>query len=161
MSILKILKFPNSGLNIKASPVKNISKNIITLINNLIETMFYYNALGIAATQVASNDRIIIINISTNNFIQPLVLINPTILNKSNKIVSKEGCLSFPHFFIKIKRNKNIYFKFLNLNNNYVFIKSNLLFAICLQHEIDHINGITIYDKVSNIKKKIILRKFV
>lgn len=157
MSVLKILKFPDSNLKSIAQQVNNIESNILLLINDLIETMLFYDALGIAATQVDVNKRIIIINMSNNYIFQPFILINPKIFFSRDFSVNEEGCLSFPNIFVKIKRNKKVYVNFFDINGINHFLVADDMLSICLQHEIDHINGITIYDRVNNVKKKIIL----
>lgn len=154
MTLLNILKHPNIKLKIKAEKVEKITKNIINISQNMIETMIYNNGIGLAATQVDIKKRIIVINVNTK--IRPLVLINPIILNKKGSITNIEGCLSFPDFFIKVKRNKIIKIKFINLNGEKNIITTDNLLSVCIQHEIDHLNGITLYDKISNLKKKLI-----
>ena len=161
MSVLKVLKFPDPMLKKKAKNVIMINTNIKTIVNDLIDTMFYYDALGIAATQVNIDKKIIILNISNNYIVQPFVLINPTILFFNGFSFNEEGCLSFPNIFLKIKRNKSTYIKYFDINGIKHFLKTSNMLSICLQHEIDHINGITMYDKVNNIKKKFILKKII
>lgn len=155
MTILKVLKFPNENLFKKSDDVKNINKIVI---KNMIETLIHYNGLGIAAPQVNIHQNIIIINIS-KNYTQPLVMINPKIIYKSGTIISKEGCLSFPNIYINIRRNKIIKIKFQNIKGEYNILKANYLLSICIQHEIDHLNGITLYHKMSYLKRNIFLKK--
>ncbi len=161
MSLLKILKFPDPMLKKSADDVILFNEEISNLIDDLIETMFYYDALGIAATQVNIKKKIIIINLSNNYIKQPFVLINPKIFFFKKEILCEEGCLSFPNIFLKIKRHKNIFIKYFDINGILHFLKADNMLSICLQHEIDHINGITMYDKVNNIKKRIILRNII
>ncbi|HFL8819297.1 MAG TPA: peptide deformylase [Candidatus Azoamicus sp. OHIO2] len=160
MSVLTVLKFPDAMLNKKANKIYTIDKELLLIITDLIETMFYYDALGIAATQVRIDKRIIIINMSNNYIIQPFVLINPEILFHRGSFISDEGCLSFPNLFVKIKRDKDIYIKFVDITGLIHFLKASNMLSICAQHEIDHINGLTIYDRTTNLKKKIILKNF-
>jgi peptide deformylase len=161
MSVFKILNFPNPILKKKARDLKLINNDTLLLIDNLIETMLYYDALGIAATQIGVHEKIIIINMSNNYISQPLVIINPKILSRKGISINEEGCLSFPNVFMKIKRNKNIYIKFNDISGYDHFLKIDSMLSICLQHEIDHLNGITIYDRVSNFKKKYILKNML
>lgn len=159
MAVLKILKFPDAHLRSIAQEVNNIDNVILLLITDLIETMLFYDALGIAATQTNNNKRIIVINMSNNYIFQPFVLINPQILSFKDISTNDEGCLSFPNIFVNVKRRKKIYIKFFDINGVNHFLKADDMLSICLQHEIDHINGITIYDRVTNLKKKMILKK--
>lgn len=119
----------------------------------MIETMLYNNGIGLAAPQININKRIIVIAI--NEKIKPLILINPTIINQKGTTVNTEGCLSFPEIFIKIKRNKIIKIMFLDLNGKKNLLIADNLLSVCIQHEIDHLNGITLYDKMSELKKKL------
>ncbi len=161
MSILKILKFPNKILQNKAENLKGIDKNINVIINDMIETMFYYDALGIAATQIAFKKKIIIINMSNNYIKQPLILINPEIIIEKGFSLNEEGCLSFPNIFVNIERSEYIYIKFYDLFKKTHFLKISKMLSICLQHEVDHLNGVTIYDRANSIVKRIILKKFL
>lgn len=161
MNVLNLIKFPNPILNKKITKVSFFNKKLYFNIDNLIDTMFYYNALGIAANQVNINQRIIIINISNEDYKQHLTLINPKIIFSKGSSINEEGCLSFPNLFLKIKRKKKIFIKYYNYNNIINYLKCDKMLSVCIQHEIDHLNGITMYDKVNNIKKKIILKKFL
>ncbi|QJC32911.1 peptide deformylase [Enterobacteriaceae endosymbiont of Donacia semicuprea] len=153
MSIMKLLYFPNNKLRIKAKYIKNINNDIISLGKNMLKTMYFYNGIGLAATQVGINKRIIVVDITIkkNN---PLILINPEIIKFDKlKINSKEGCLSIP---IKqqysILRYKKIKIKAKNLMNKYFELEIYDLLSFCIQHEIDHLNGILFIDYLSNLK---------
>ena len=158
MTVLNILTFPDKRLSVKSHDVLSITDNIYKLINDMIESMFYYNGLGISAPQVNVRKNIIIVNVS-EKFLQPLVIINPTILFSTGVKVYKEGCLSFPNIFINVKRKSKIKIKFTDINGKKRLIFIDNLISICIQHEIDHINGITLYDKMSKIKKHLFLKK--
>lgn len=157
MITLKVLKYPDINLKKKAENVKIIDTNIKKLAKNMIETMLYNNGIGLAATQVNVQKKIIVINITS--FIRPLIIINPKIIYKKGYSFELEGCLSFPNIFIKVKRNKIIKIKFIDINGKNNILTTDNLLSICLQHEIDHLNGITLYDKMSPLKKKL-LEKF-
>ena len=160
MTILNIITFPNKNLLNKANPVFKITKEIKDIINNMIETMIYHKGLGLAATQVKIKKRIIVINIS-NKKSSPLIIINPKILFYSKKIIiSKEGCLSFPNIYVNIKRKNNIKIKFSDIKKKIHTLHANKLLSICIQHEIDHLNGITLYDSLSPLKKKLLFKNF-
>ncbi|QJC32509.1 peptide deformylase [Enterobacteriaceae endosymbiont of Donacia dentata] len=153
MSKMKLLYFPNNKLRIKAKYIKNINNDIKLLGENMLKTMYFYNGIGLAATQLGINKRIIVIDISIkkNN---PIILINPEIIKFNKlKIKSKEGCLSIPlKQKYSILRYKKIKIKAKNLmNENFELEISNLL-SFCVQHEIDHLNGILFIDYLSNLK---------
>lgn len=155
--ILNILKFPNSILKSKSQKVKKVTNKIKNIIKNMSDTMYQNDGLGLAAIQIGIKKNIFLINISNEN--QILTIINPKIILYKETTQYKEGCLSFPGIFLDIKRRKIIKIKFMSINNKYRSIKIDNLLSICMQHEIDHLNGITLYDKVSDIKKSLILKK--
>jgi len=154
MAILTILKYPHINLKKKSEKITIINEKIKNIAYDMIETMLYNNGIGLAAPQININKRIIVVAI--NEKIKPLILINPTIINKKGTTVNTEGCLSFPEIFIKIKRNKIIKIMFLDLNGKKNLLIADNLLSVCIQHEIDHLNGITLYDKMSELKKKLI-----
>jgi peptide deformylase len=156
MEILEILKYPHINLKKKVEKINIINTNIINIANSMIETMIHNNGIGLAAPQVNINKQIIVISI--NEKIKPLILINPIIILKKGTTINTEGCLSFPDIFVKVKRNKIIKITFIDLNGKKnLFLADNLL-SVCIQHEIDHLNGITLYDKMSTLKKKLIYK---
>lgn len=154
MAILNILKYPHINLKKKSEKITIINEKIKNIAYDMIETMLYNNGIGLAAPQININKRIIVISI--NEKIKPLILINPIIINQKGITVNTEGCLSFPEIFVKIKRNKIIKIIFLDLNGRKNLLIADNLLSVCIQHEIDHLNGITLYDKMSELKKKLI-----
>lgn len=157
MNILNIIKHPNEILKKKSKKIKIVTTSILNKVNSMINTMYYFDGIGLASTQVNIKESIIIIN--TTNKKKPLIIINPKII-KLNKImiITKEGCLSFPNIFVNIKRSASIYLTFKDNKNKTQYIIADNLLGICIQHEVDHINGITIYDKLSKFKKEYILK---
>lgn len=154
MTLLEILKYPHDVLKKKAENITIINNDIISIINNMIETMLFNNGIGLAAPQVNIKKNIIVININIKT--SSLTILNPKILYKNGIVNNLEGCLSFPNIFIKVKRSFFIKIKFININGEKRFLYANNLLSVCIQHEIDHLHGITLYDKMSNLKKKII-----
>ncbi|BBA84859.1 peptide deformylase [endosymbiont of Pachyrhynchus infernalis] len=154
MTILNILIYPNKNLNKVAKLVKNINLNIKKIISDMIDTMYYNKGIGLSATQVNINKRIIVIDVSESKN-NPLILINPIILNKNNNIEIIEGCLSFPNIFLKTKRFNEILIRFTNINNEVNTLEVDNLLSVCIQHEIDHLNGILFikYASEKDIKK--------
>ncbi|QJC33724.1 peptide deformylase [Enterobacteriaceae endosymbiont of Donacia provostii] len=153
MSIMKLLYFPNEKLRKIAKSIKTIDDNVKLLVNNMLKTMYFYNGIGLAATQIGINKRIIVIDITIkkNN---PLILINPQIIEfDKSQIESKEGCLSIPieqQYFIL--RYKKIKIRAKNLMNKNIELEAKYLLSSCIQHEIDHLNGILFIDYLSNLK---------
>ncbi|QJC28662.1 peptide deformylase [Enterobacteriaceae endosymbiont of Plateumaris consimilis] len=159
MSILKLLYFPNDKLRIVAKSVKKIDNKIKLLTNNMIKTMYTYKGIGLAATQIGVNKRIIVIDVS-NKQNNPLVFINPTIIvQNKTKINNEEGCLSIPQQKYFIYRYKTVKVQAKNLTNKNFEIEANNLLSYCLQHEIDHLNGILFIDYLSNLKYQRVYKK--
>lgn len=154
MTILNILKYPHINLKKKTEKIEIINEKIKNIAYDMIETMIYNNGIGLAAPQININKQLIVLTL--NEKIKPLILINPIIVNKKGTTINTEGCLSFPDIFVKIKRNKIIKVIFLDLNGKKNLLTADNLLSVCLQHEIDHLNGITLYDKMSALKKKLI-----
>lgn len=154
---LEILKNPNPLLRVKTVKVKDcLAKDVQELILNMIETMQANNGVGLAATQVGSNLRICVIETEGTQY----VLINPQVTAKSKiKFISEEGCLSFPGKFFPISRSKDVQVRYINENGKSSKIKGRDLLAKALQHEIDHLDGILIIDRIkkpNKVKKQII-----
>lgn len=161
MSILKILNFPDEKLRVVAKPVKNINKNVLQIIKDMLETMYHENGIGLAAPQVNIDLQIIVIDISNlqNN---PLILINPKILKRSNSFIKlKEGCLSIPQYTESIPRFKDIKVSAIDHQHTYLEIKASNLLSVCIQHEIDHLYGKLFIDYLSPLKRQRIHKKFI
>ena len=153
MSILKIIEYGNPILREKSKEVTKISKKIKTLINDMLETMYHNNGVGLAAPQVGENLRIFVIDVSDpSGPIDPMVFVNPKIIKKSGAINSYEGCLSFPKAYTNVRRYKNVMVKALDINGR-PFIKEGIngeLLARAIQHEFDHLDGKLFIDHCRN-----------
>lgn len=158
MTILKVLHFPDERLRLKAAPVEEINSEIAEIAENMLETMYVEGGIGLAATQVNIQKRIIVIDISENKN-EPLTLINPKILKLEGEEESQEGCLSVPDYFDVVQRAKNIEFSYTTLKNEAVRKKIDGLLAICIQHEIDHLNGKLFIDYLSPLKRDRLIKK--
>lgn len=164
--LLKVLTYPSSALSLPAKPITEITEEIKTLAEDMLYTMEKNNGIGLAANQVGVLLQIAVINIDDIQEEEiknkmPLILINPKIINFSKELMEyEEGCLSFPELKINISRPKKVTVSYKDLNNQQQTIKAEGLLAICLQHEIDHLKGILFINKVSKIKKDILLRKY-
>lgn len=158
MALLPILEFPDPRLKLIAKPVTNFDADLLTFCTDLIETMYHEDGVGLAATQVNVQQRIFAIDVSDNQN-APLCIINPEIVSAQGTIVWEEGCLSFPGIFAKVKRNAEVILDYYTPDGTKHTLNADGLLAVCIQHEMDHINGITFFDHLSPLKKQLIRKK--
>ena len=159
MTILTVLRFPDPRLRTKAQPVINITSATTTIINDMLATMYDEKGVGLAATQVDIHQRIVVMDTS-ENYDQPIVLINPEIIATSDETsVNEEGCLSVPNQFAEIDRPKKCEIEYLDYNGKKKTLKAEGLLATCIQHEMDHLEGILFIDYLSKLKKSMIIKK--
>jgi peptide deformylase len=158
MAKLKILEFPDPRLRTKAAPVDTVDDRIRTLIDDLFETMYDAPGIGLAATQVDVHERVLVADVSGDQD-EPHALINPVIVEKDGVTVSDEGCLSVPGFFEPVKRAEHIRVRYLDRDGEEVEMEATGLLAVCIQHEMDHLDGVIFVDHLSALKRKMILRK--
>jgi peptide deformylase len=155
-----ICVYPDPVLKEIAEPVEDIDSEIQGIIDSMANLMYNNSGIGLAANQVGIPKRIIVFDINYKEKAKDLtVLINPTIVSGEDKIIYEEGCLSVPDFQGKINRKKYIKVQGLNRDGNLIDIDAEDLTAICIQHEIDHLNGVLILDHVSNLKRNIYRKK--
>jgi peptide deformylase len=160
MAILEIKTFPDNILLQKANPVDELNGIVQRLIDSMIETMYAAPGLGLAAPQVAVSNQLIVVDVSSKEESMPLiVLVNPEIIGQDGKIDSEEGCLSLPDFSAKVSRAKTICVKAFDREGKPIEIEADGLLARAIQHEIDHLNGTLLLDKISSIRKKFFLKK--
>ncbi len=153
MAIKNILKYGAESLREPSKEVHKVSKKITELVNDLLETMYSANGVGLAAPQIGVNYRVFVIDVSTNDEpLRPMVFINPKIIKKSGAIVSNEGCLSFPEAYTDVKRYKNVTVKALDTHGRPFIMEATdgTLLARAIQHEFDHLNGILFIDHCVN-----------
>lgn len=159
MTILTVLRFPDPRLKTKASPVTEITEAISVIIDDMLATMYDEKGVGLAATQVDIHQRIVVMDVSENND-QPIVLINPEIIAKSDDtLINEEGCLSVPGIYAKVDRHTTCTVKALDRNGNEFTLDGEELLSICIQHELDHLNGILFVDYLSPLKRQRIKTK--
>lgn len=154
MAILKIKKYGENVLRQKSKEVTKISKKIQVLIENLVDTMYHNNGVGLAAPQVGENVRIFVIDVTEpNEAPDPIIFINPKIIKKEGAINSYEGCLSFPQMYTNVRRYETVKVKALNFNGKPFVIeaKDGSLLARAIQHEFDHLDGILFVDHTRNV----------
>lgn len=159
MALLEILEFPDPRLRKVAIEVDEVTDEIRQLIDNMFETMYEAPGIGLAATQVNVQQRILICDISEDNS-QPMVFINPVIETRSPELASyDEGCLSVPGFFESVERPASVYVRALNRDGQPFEMQLEGLLATCIQHEIDHLDGKLFVDYISPIKRQRIRSK--
>ena len=160
MAILKVLKHPDPRLKNKAKKVKEITEEIQQNISDMIETMYHDNGGGLAAIQVGLPIRIFTMD-DSGTTAQPKVFINPEIIDRQGKMKSTEGCLSFPGIEITIERAKKVKILALDRDGNEFTEEYYDNYACrCVQHEIDHLDGIIFFDRLSPLKRKMIEKKY-
>jgi len=163
MTIKTILIEPNEILRQISKPVKNFGKEEQILMDDMLETMYKANGIGLAAIQIGVPKRIIVIDISTNkkeDKKNPMFFVNP-VVKKKNTILStyEEGCLSVPNQFAEINRPQSCEVEYLDYNGEKKILEAKGLLATCIQHEMDHLEGILFIDYLSKLKKSIIIKK--
>ena len=162
MSKKKIIIEPDPILRKKCEPLENVDDHVRKLMNDMLETMYKAPGIGLAAIQVGILKRIVVIDISKEEEKNPLFLANPEIIYKSkNTSVYEEGCLSLPGQFAEIERPAECHIKYIDYNGKEKKLETKGLLATCIQHEIDHLNGILFIDYLSKLKKDMIIKKLV
>jgi len=158
LSILTVLEFPDKRLRTKAKAVAVFDQSIKTLVDDMLETMYDFKGVGLAATQVDVHQRVIVIDVSEDKT-SPLCLINPEIIAKDGVEESEEGCLSVPGFFEKVTRAEHIKVKAWDKQGESFEMEANELLSVCIQHEIDHLDGKLFVDYISAFKRNRIKAK--
>ncbi len=166
MTILPLVIAPDPFLNEVSQPVKQVDDEIRTLLDDMLETMYDAKGIGLAAVQVGQHKRVIVMDIewdgkdpSSRN---PIKLVNAEIVDKSKNDNSyNEGCLSFPEQYSEVVRPESVAVKYLDENGNSQILEAEGLLATCIQHEIDHTNGITFVQHLSRLKRDRINKKLV
>lgn len=158
MPQLNILTLPDPKLKIVAEPITDITAGVKQLAADMLETMYAAPGIGLAATQVDQHLQLIVIDISEDKN-EPLVLINPEIIEKAGVQTHEEGCLSVPGIYAKVKRADEIVVRYLDLNGKQLELSATGLLAVCVQHELDHLKGIVFLDHLSILKRKLAIKK--
>ncbi|WP_076417383.1 MULTISPECIES: peptide deformylase [Colwelliaceae] len=159
MAILSVLRFPDERLRTKATQVTEVNDNIKSIVDDMFETMYDENGVGLAATQVDIHQQIVVMDVSENKE-NPLVFINPEIIAKSEEtLINEEGCLSVPGHYAKVDRHTKVTVKALDVNGKEFTLDGEELLAICIQHELDHLKGVLFVDYLSPLKRQRIKKK--
>jgi peptide deformylase len=158
MAIRTILEFPDPRLRTRAQPVTRFDADLHRIIDDMLETMYAAPGIGLAATQVDVHRRLVVIDISADRN-DPLVLINPEILVREGEVATEEGCLSVPGYFDEVKRAARIRVRAQDRDGNTFERDCEDTLAVCVQHEMDHIDGKLFVDYLSNLKRERVRKK--
>ena len=158
MAILDILHFPDTRLRNVAKPVAQVDDSVRKLIDDMFETMYEAPGIGLAAIQVNQLRRVIVVDISEERN-QPLALVNPEILDKQGEEEMDEGCLSVPGIYEKVTRADRVRVRAFDRDGKSFEMEAEGLLAVCIQHEIDHLDGKLFVDYLSNLKRQRIRKK--
>ncbi len=161
MALLPIITAPDPRLKIKAKPVAMVDAKVRRLMDEMLETMYHSIGIGLAAPQVGATERVLVVDVAREGEPpQPIRLANPKILWHSEEtMLANEGCLSLPEHYADVTRPAAIRLRYLDHENEIREIEAKGLLATCLQHEIDHLDGVLFVDHISALKRGMILRK--
>ena len=160
MALLNILHFPDAKLRTVAKPVTEFNEKLNELINNMFETMYEAPGIGLAATQVDQHIRVLVMDVSEDRN-QPRCLINPELLMLEGEEESDEGCLSVPGFYETVKRAEHIRVRTQNREGEFIEFEASGIEAVCIQHEMDHLEGKLFVDYLSTMKRDRIRKKLI
>jgi len=162
MASHEILKLPDKRLRLKSEPVKRVDTGIRALVDDMFETMYAAPGIGLASIQIGVPKRVVVMDLSKKDEAhKPLVFINPEITWASDeKSTHEEGCLSIPEYYEEVERPSEVKVKYQDLDGKTHEVTANGLFATCIQHEIDHTNGVLFIDHISKLKRDRVVKKF-
>jgi peptide deformylase len=158
MTKLAILEYPDPRLRTKAEPVREVDDAVRKLVEDMLETMYAARGVGLAASQVDVHRRLIVLDVSETRD-QPLVLINPEILSAEGRAPGEEGCLSVPGIYDKLERAARIKVRALDRSGTPFELEAEGMLAVCIQHEMDHLEGKLFVDYLSELKRQLIRRR--
>ncbi len=158
MPLLNILHFPDERLRTIAQPVAQVDAEVVRLIDDMFETMYNAPGIGLAATQVNVHQRVVVIDISEQKD-QPLTLVNPEILSREGVEEMDEGCLSVPGIYERVERAERVKVRALDRTGQPFELEADGLLAVCIQHELDHLDGKVFVDYLSSLKRQRIRKK--
>jgi peptide deformylase len=158
MAVLEILEFPDPRLRTKAKPVGQVDDAVRALADAMLATMYAAPGIGLAATQVDVHQRLVVIDVSEGKD-QPLVLVNPEIVDKDGSQVYQEGCLSVPGIFADVERADRVTVRALDRNGTPFELQADGLLAVCIQHELDHLDGKVFVDYLSPLKRELVRKR--
>ncbi|MFT5427018.1 MAG: peptide deformylase [Gammaproteobacteria bacterium] len=158
MALLEVLHYPDNRLRNKAIPFEIVDDNARDLARDMLETMYANNGIGLAATQVNIQKRLVVIDLSEDKN-EPIYLINPEILSSEGTEESQEGCLSVPEYYDSVTRAEKITYRYQDLQGTVIECEAAGLLSICIQHEIDHLDGKLFIDYLSPLKRQRLRKK--
>lgn len=159
MSMLNILLHPHPGLRAIADPVKEVNAEVRQFVNDMWETMYHDRGIGLAATQVDVRTRLLVLDVSDRGN-DPRCFINPELLETHGDALAQEGCLSFPGIYVPVGRPEMIKVKYLNEHGEEKVLEADGILARCIQHEMDHLNGVVFIDHISRMKRERAMKKY-
>lgn len=165
MAKLDIITLPDRKLRVKSAPVERVDDEVRKFMDDMLETMYAAPGIGLAAVQVGVPRRIVTIDVSSredeNAPPSPLYLINPEILTRSDELqVAEEGCLSIPEYFAEVERPAHVRVAYVDQHGKLQELDADGILAVCLQHEIDHLDGTLFIDHLSRLKRDMVIKKF-
>ncbi|SVA42222.1 uncharacterized protein METZ01_LOCUS95076 [marine metagenome] len=161
MPLLTIVNCMDSVLRKKCLKVENIDETLIALADDMIETMYAASGLGLAANQVGVPSDLFVIDVGIEKEKRdPVIIINPVITASEEEVIAEEGCLSIPEIFVQVKRSQHVEVKGYDLKGNELRYEAEGFLARAFQHEMDHLNGVLLWDNLSKVKRDILQRKF-
>ncbi|MDJ0655122.1 MAG: peptide deformylase [Xanthomonadales bacterium] len=158
MAQLNILEFPDPRLRTRAEPVERVDDEVRQLVSDMLETMYEAPGIGLAATQVDVHRRVLVVDVSEDRD-QPMCLINPEIIESDGRQVCEEGCLSVPGYYAKVERAEQIRVRALDRSGEPFEATADGLLAVCIQHEMDHLDGKLFVDYLSPLKQSRLRKK--
>ena len=161
MALLPIITAPDPRLKIQAKPVAKVDAKVRRLMDDMLETMYHAIGIGLAAPQVGVAKRVLVVDVARDGEPpQPMRLADPEILWRSDELMTaNEGCLSLPEHYAEVERPAEIRLRYLDHENEIRELEAKGLLAVCLQHEMDHLDGVLFVDHISSLKRGMILRK--
>jgi peptide deformylase len=162
MALREIIKLPDPRLRLVSKPVANVTDDIRALVADMFETMYAAPGIGLAAIQVGVPQRVVTLDLAKKDEAkQPLVVINPELVwSSEERATYEEGCLSIPEFYEEVERPAQVKVRYTDLDGQAHEVEANGLLATCLQHEIDHLNGVLFIDHISRLKRDRVTKKF-
>lgn len=158
MALLNVLQYPDKRLTQKASEVVHFNAELKKIVEDMFETMYQGHGVGLAATQVNIQQRIFVMD-TTPEQDSPICIINPKIVEKRGQVISEEGCLSFPGIYAKVKRAEFVTIEYFDEHGQPQERSASELESNCIQHEIDHLDGIVFIDHLSKLKRNLLMKK--
>jgi peptide deformylase len=161
MAILPVIVAPDPRLKAKCDPVDSVDKTIRALMDDMLDSMHDHNGIGLAAPQIGVTKRVIVIDVAPKDEDpNPMKLANPEVIWSTDEVIeNEEGCLSLPTYYADVVRPERVKVKYLDYDNKPQELEADGILAVCVQHEIDHLDGVLFVDHISMLKRKMILRK--